>query len=488
MNRTVVVLWALLPTSSMAGLPVQPTEQQKSESALEKHTPTKVPAPPEANGPLEEEKRYFISGTIRGAVAGGVSVSLAGADSATSTTNELGAFRVNGLPAGLYVVKPTLSGHVFRPPVAVATLESGTPGADLTFVATAAGCAPPTASFRWLGPRAAFMSTNARFAADVPDSEPRGIRIYGKNGTWSVRPEGPGKYLHCSIGTNGDCREQLIPINFESSTDGNGSSVPVDLLEGGGRVSVEFSGLQDCEGKVRVADAVALEQHHLAVDLGQSFTLNARGSFIGGFELSLNAYSRWMGALSGEVDVRMAQLAQVEEEVGTEPGTEPSESFLEKGGNTLDGSVRVLLNLDLDELAFTKADSQPWFSVVGGVGLRSMISDGKEVDVRRRVFGGARLQVLGYNAGGPAESFTDTRGHIELGVANDTFWRDTRRSRVYAQGQLELPGIGSKLVRFLTRATMDRPLSGSGPSEVRVSILSTLNPAELGKLLGFGPR
>lgn len=68
------------------------------------------------------------------------------------------------------------------------------------------------------------------------------------------------------------------------------------------------------------------------------------------------------------------------------------------------------------------------------------------------------------------------------------FWLGTKRGRVYGQGQLEIPAIGSKLVRFLTRATMDRPASGSGPSEVRISILSTLNPAELGKLLGFGPR
>ncbi len=97
-------------------------------------------------------------------------------------------------------------------------------------------------------------------------------------------------------------------------------------------------------------------------------------------------------------------------------------------------------------------------------------------------------EVAGLNAGGPAESFTDTRGHIELGVANDTFWLETKKGRLYGQGQLEIPAIGSKLVRFLTRITMDRPVSGVGPSEVRISILSSLNPAELGKLLGVGPR
>lgn len=58
---------------------------------------------------------YTVSGTISGAVLEGVTVQLSGAASATTATDETGAYEFTGLPNGSYMVIPSRSGHTFTP-------------------------------------------------------------------------------------------------------------------------------------------------------------------------------------------------------------------------------------------------------------------------------------------------------------------------------------------------------------------------------------
>jgi hypothetical protein len=67
---------------------------------------------------------YAISGKVSGAVAAGVTVSLAGAAPAITATDSSGRYSFTGLTAGSYVVSPSLAGYTFDPasaPVSVAT-------------------------------------------------------------------------------------------------------------------------------------------------------------------------------------------------------------------------------------------------------------------------------------------------------------------------------------------------------------------------------
>jgi hypothetical protein len=375
--------------------------------------------------------------------------------------------------------------------------------------------------FQWVGAKVVKMWTDAdldpEFEATVaPDHETRVILAkYETAGT------APDPVVAASVTAARDPRFVPIFVRFDKAgpavpvpkssrhlyvgkDDPTGSTFLLDLsnqklVDHGGRAEVIFRNVR-CPNNdrrtVHVADAVVLEQHHIAIDVGASFSLDRGGSLNAHPEFSLNAYSRWSGSLSGAVDLRLTTLEQVAKDSSTD-----QPSFLASGGNTLDGSGRLFVNLDpdfdLDLLHgpnLARQGTQPWFAIVGGAGVRSVPRDTStedvSVDVRARFFGGLRAQVLGYNSDLPAASFGESRGHLEVGVAKDQFWRDTTEERLYAEAQLEIPDFGGKYVRFLARVAVDRPMDfgDTSASEVRLSVLSSINPALFGQLLGFSQK
>jgi hypothetical protein len=105
-----------------------------------------------------------ISGTVSGAVGQGVTVSLTGASSATTTTGAAGHYAFAGLASGDYTVTPSLAGHTFTPasrPVSVGGVNVG--GRDFTAVQV---CSIPVPS----GDR-------------TPPSAPTGLKVQGTIGT-----------------------------------------------------------------------------------------------------------------------------------------------------------------------------------------------------------------------------------------------------------------------------------------------------------------
>jgi hypothetical protein len=66
---------------------------------------------------------YTISGTVSGAVAGGVTVKLSGAASKSATTDSSGTYSFTGLKKGSYKVTPSLTGYTFSPASASTTVS-----------------------------------------------------------------------------------------------------------------------------------------------------------------------------------------------------------------------------------------------------------------------------------------------------------------------------------------------------------------------------
>ncbi len=74
-----------------------------------------------------------ISGTVAGAIAAGVTVSLGGTGSAVTTTGSSGEYTFGGLTAGSYTVTPSLAGYSFGPANAAVTVtNANVPGRDFT--------------------------------------------------------------------------------------------------------------------------------------------------------------------------------------------------------------------------------------------------------------------------------------------------------------------------------------------------------------------
>jgi hypothetical protein len=67
---------------------------------------------------------YSISGTVSGAATSGVTITLSGAKSATTTTATGGTYTFSGLSNGSYTVTPSLSGYAFSPTSTAVTVAS----------------------------------------------------------------------------------------------------------------------------------------------------------------------------------------------------------------------------------------------------------------------------------------------------------------------------------------------------------------------------
>lgn len=82
---------------------------------------------------------YAISGTVGGAVAAGVTISLSGKATASTTTNANGAYSFTGLADGSYTVAPSLAGYSFTP-VSTSVIVNGAnpPAANFTAAANVA--------------------------------------------------------------------------------------------------------------------------------------------------------------------------------------------------------------------------------------------------------------------------------------------------------------------------------------------------------------
>ena len=68
---------------------------------------------------------YSISGTVSGAVAQGVTITLSGAAGTTTTTDSSGNYTITGLTNGTYTVTPSLSGYTFSPASTSVTISNG---------------------------------------------------------------------------------------------------------------------------------------------------------------------------------------------------------------------------------------------------------------------------------------------------------------------------------------------------------------------------
>jgi hypothetical protein len=79
-----------------------------------------------------------ISGTVSGDVKEGVTITLSGDASLTTTTNALGSYNFSGLINGTYIITPSKTGYAFTPPSRNVTL-SGVNQTGQDFVATVAG-------------------------------------------------------------------------------------------------------------------------------------------------------------------------------------------------------------------------------------------------------------------------------------------------------------------------------------------------------------
>lgn len=90
----------------------------------------------ETTNPNPTATTYTISGAVTGATVAGVTISLAGTSTASTTTDGSGNYSFSGLASGSYTVAPTKIGYTFSPIAYPLSIDrASVPGVN--FVATA---------------------------------------------------------------------------------------------------------------------------------------------------------------------------------------------------------------------------------------------------------------------------------------------------------------------------------------------------------------
>lgn len=234
---------------------------------------------------------------------------------------------------------------------------------------------------------------------------------------------------------------------------------------------------------------VVLEPHHLSIDIGPVFVMRNDGKFDTEGELALTASSRWTEMLGAAVDLRLSSLNLPASAAGSGAGGAATPPVSLSSSNVFEGTARAIF------YPGGVAWSTPSFGLVGGGGVRSRLNRDSTTDpvplLEANLMAGMRLQVPGYNAGNPADSLAGTQGFIEVGYTRDRYWKDPsvqsdQRNRLYAEGQLEIPGLGGKNVRVLMRVRGSKPMQFDGPSDLRISALAAINPAVFSTIFGLG--
>ncbi|MBZ0112840.1 MAG: hypothetical protein K8J08_10295, partial [Thermoanaerobaculia bacterium] len=245
---------------------------------------------------------------------------------------------------------------------------------------------------------------------------------------------------------------------------------------------------------------IAIEKHSLTFDLGSVFSHSGDGSWESNPEIAVRARTLWSPNLEGGFEARLSSIgsdkpaegetteAEPAAEMPAEAGAkEPSEEkafdpFVD-GGNLLQARVYGF---------FTPGWRQP-IGLILGAGVSTVPSEQSRIETRTNVFGGVRFAVNNYNAGQPSDSLSGSNGFVQVGYAKDNLWESVvlmpatetteavlsdESKRWFLEGELELPAVGNKWLRILTRLHVSLPTSGDGPSDVRVSALAKIDPRQ----------
>jgi len=149
------------------------------------------------NRPLDPPHRvvHAVSGTVSGAIAAGVTVSLSGSWTASTTTDSSGSFRFADLANGNYAVAPSVAGYALSP-AALAFTVNGADVANLAFVSTISTA--PTYSISGTVSGLVGSEITALLSGDVVGSvfTDSGHFVFNgiANGSYTVTPSDP-RYL-----------------------------------------------------------------------------------------------------------------------------------------------------------------------------------------------------------------------------------------------------------------------------------------------------
>jgi len=371
-------------------------------------------------------------------------------------------------------------------------------------------CSPPEFSFQWKG------SSNTTLIAKADPAETFIVTLK------YLDLPATGKSFEAIRGVQGSLGECQTDATATATTaaateicvhatpeEGSKTYLSVDrraILKAGGRMGLAFRSVHGdatCEARrsglsepIRV-----MNKHELDFDFGPVYSLESGGSWQSNLEVAVTAESRWYSWLSTSFSTRYSNIGAIDESEESmeemmgdddgmmddgmmDDGEEAPFNPFEQGGGTLEADFRIAFSPPhLHRLA-----------LVLGAGFSSVPKpSGLDLETRQRTFLGLRNSVEGYNAGKSAESLPNSSGFLQIGIASDDLWETVilepasedgmvpavisdESERYVLEAQLDVPNLGTKSTRVAVRLYASVPQSGDGPSDIRVSVLASVDP------------
>jgi hypothetical protein len=291
-----------------------------------------------------------------------------------------------------------------------------------------------------------------------------------------------------------------VAARITATEDGASLKLALDratLLRSGGFLGFRFlppTGATTCEAR-RAGPAdhqlKVLDKHELEFDLGSVMTLDGDGTWSSAPELAASFRSRWKSRFLAGVLLRYSEIGSIteapeedeqeEEEDGETTKEEPFDPF-RSGGGTFKAEIFAVA------LALERA------GIAGGVGFATVPGNAdSSVAAKRYFYVAGRCEVEGYNSGRAAESLAGSSAWVQAGLLWDDLFEDVvvraadgevpelrsdESERYFLEGEFEIPRVGNSWFRLAVRAFASLPRSGDGPTDVRVSVLGSIDPTE----------
>ncbi len=278
---------------------------------------------------------------------------------------------------------------------------------------------------------------------------------------------------------------------------------PVFQKGGMVRVTYDSANAGVCTEKLHGYQIVTVvPEHQIDFNVGRLYNLEQGGRWDASGEFGVQGLSHWNTWFAGLFEFHFAQIGKIDSALDTGAvATKISNPFLSQAGSlSLDMSLEISPTLFFEKWGGGKYWMYPQFFDVG-VGFRSPPGDLDMTNLRPRVFGGIGVRVDDYNINGSKLNTLSTSGCVRALLAADGFykWQDLDPNqkpvdhdeylRFVLEGELEIPGIGSKDLKPCIRGFMDTPfhslhsffldrhpyasngISKSSPSRVGISLL-----------------
>jgi hypothetical protein len=242
-----------------------------------------------------------------------------------------------------------------------------------------------------------------------------------------------------------------------------------NLIENGGRIKVNYYWPEEKE--IYQITSIVLERYFLGIEMGSVFNVNEEGKPVGKFEYSLigtSVLGDLVGIWDASAGVRFTSMRFPQDQ----------EQNPLQIGDIVESKLQIGWSPWQEQWEANK------FSFIGNIFSKTNnLKDSSDIKFYPGIGLGCRISVPSFNEKRPKEEYGRSTGSLSLYLAWDYFWRPYDWFRLVSEFRIDVFKIASNAIIFSLSGKLDGPIGLKGPTDLRFSVLSTVNVSTISGLL-----